>query len=263
MDSIISSPANERLKHARRVRDGREEGLIFIEGERLSEECVSSGLEVVACFHSPHPTERSGALIEELLRAGCPVYRVADSVLGTVTDTVHPQGVVVIARRPEFSEADLAAGGEGMPLLVCLDGVQDPGNFGTLVRTAEAAGASGVVALKGCVDGYSPKALRASMGSAFRLPVVSGLDGNGLPGFVRERGLKLVTASAEGGIVYTDFDWRQGAAVIFGNEARGVSRELMERCDAVVRIPLRGGVESLNVSAAAAVVLFEAARQRR
>jgi TrmH family RNA methyltransferase len=260
---IITSPANERLKQARRVRDGRERGLIFVEGERLVEECLQSGLKLFACFHSPELSERAEKIIEELARRRCPIYPVADAVLETVSDTVSMQGLIVLAERPAHSfDRVLPERYENEKFIVCLDAVQDPGNFGAIVRTSEAAGASGLIALNGTVDAFAPKTLRSSMGSAFRLPIVTDIEGERLED-VRAAGLRIVATDAHGDVVYSDYDWRQPIMVVFGNEARGVGAELLERCDARLRIPLRPPVESLNVAAAAAAVLFEAARQRR
>ncbi len=260
---IITSPANERLKHARRVRDGRERGLIFVEGERLVEECLQSDLKLVACFHLPEPNPRAQSVIADLARRDCPLYPTTEAALETVGDTVNTQGLIALAERPISNLKQALAAQNGMePLVVCPDAVQDPGNFGTIVRTAEAAGASGVVALKGSVDAFAPKTLRSSMGSAFRLPIVTEVESEELLDEVRAAGLKIVATAANGETVYSDYDWRQPVMVIFGNEARGVSEDLSERCDARLRIRLRAPVESLNVAAAAAVVLFEAARQR-
>jgi TrmH family RNA methyltransferase len=260
---IITSPANERLKHARRVRDGRERGLIFVEGERLVEECLQSGLKLIACFHLPEPSPRAQSVIAELARRDCPLYPTVEAALATVGDTVNTQGLIALAERPASNLDQILAAREGMePLVVCLDAVQDPGNFGTIVRTAEAAGASGVMALKGSVDAFAPKTLRSSMGSAFRLPIVTDVEGEEWLDEARAAGLKIVATATDGAVVYSDYDWRRPAVVIFGNEARGVSADLSERCDARLRIGLRAPVESLNVAAAAAVILFEAARQR-
>jgi RNA methyltransferase, TrmH family len=263
-DMVITSPSNERLKHARRVRDGREPGLIFVEGERLVEECLQSGLKLTACFHEPDPTPRAQRIIAETASRGCALYPALRAALETVGDTVNTQGLIVIAERPE-SDFDLALRArDGVaPLVICLDSAQDPGNFGGVVRTAEAAGASGVVATKGSVDAFAPKTLRSSMGSAFRLPIVTGLEGEDLAPRARAANLRMVATTAGGETIYSSYDWRRPTMVVFGNEARGVGRELLERCDERLRIPLRAPVESLNVAAAAAVILFEAARQRR
>lgn len=255
---LITSPANERLKHARRVRDGREEKLIFIEGERLIEECLLSGLQLKECFHSPETSARAQTILAELERRGCQTFPTADPVLETISDTVNTQGLMVIAERPSAT-MDRILSGNG--LIVCLDAVQDPGNFGTIVRTAEAAGARGIIALKGSVDAFAPKTLRSAMGSAFRLPIVTDVGANELIENARLKDLKIVVAAADGKTIYSDFNWRQPAVIVLGNEANGVRQELLDQCDARVGIPLCAPVESLNVSAAAAVILFEASRQ--
>ncbi len=261
---LITSPANQHLKRARGVRDGREPELIFVEGERLGEECVYSALELAACFHVPEPGARAQEVIGEAQRRGCPVYAVTEAALAAVSDTVNSQGLVLLARRPQCSVAQaLRAAAESSGLVVGLDAVQDPGNFGTIVRTAEAAGAAGVIALRGSVDAFAPKTLRSAMGSAFRLPLADGAGMNEVLAACRAAGMRTVATAAEAEISYDDYDWRQSALVFFGNEAGGLRPELLEQCDAAVRIPIRHPVNSINVAAAAAVILFEAARQRR
>ena len=260
----ITSSSNERLKLARRVRDGREPDLIFVEGERLIEECLQSRLTLTACFYVTEPGPRAQKIIDEVERRGCPRFPVTPAALQSISDTVSSQGLIAIAGRPKAVFEQTLAPRDGVaPLTVCLDMVQDPGNFGTIVRTAEAAGASGVVATKGSVDAFAPKTLRSSMGSALRLPVATGIESEELLTRIRAAELNVVATTANGEKVYSDYNWRRPTMVIFGAEASGVRRELLERCDERLRIPLRDPVESLNVAAAAAAVLFEAARQRR
>lgn len=256
---LITSPANERLKHARRIRDGRENDLVFVEGERLIEECLQSGLAMETCFHSPEPSPRAQAILAELAQRGCPAFATADAVLATISDTVNSQGLIVIAKRPASTLDQVLSSGSP---IVCLDAVQDPGNFGSVLRTAEAAGAKGVISLKGSVDAFAPKTLRSAMGSAFRLPIATDVGVDELLANARAAGLKVVATAAETDNLYFNFDWRQPAVIVFGNEANGVSQEVLNRCDARVGIPLCASVESLNVAAAAAVILFETARQR-
>lgn len=257
---LLTSPANERLKQARRVRDGREPELIFIEGERLVEEALQAGLALHACFHTPEPSPRSQQILTTLRARGCPLYAATAAVLATISDTVNSQGLIVLAERPTAGLQPMLTAAQ--PLIVGLDAVQDPGNFGTIVRTAEAAGASGVLALKGSADAFAPKTLRSAMGSAFRLPLVAGANVAVLEQ-VQAAGLVVVGTVMEAELSYTEFDWRQPALVLFGNEARGMRPEVLAQCAARVRIPLQAPVESLNVAAAAAALLFEAARQRR
>lgn len=256
---MITSPANERLKHARRVREGREPDLIFVEGERLVEECLQSRLNLAACFHSPELSPRSEKILGMIANRECPTFPVADAVMANLSDMVTPQGIVVLVERPRASLDDALTANA---LIVGLDAVQDPGNFGAIVRTAEAAGASAVVALKGSVEAFAPKTLRSAMGSAFRLPILTDVEAEDLLPLFRARGVRVVAAAADGETVYTDYDWREPVMVVFGNEARGVNPELLERCKARLRIPTRAPVESLNVAAAVAVILFEASRQR-
>lgn len=261
---IISSPANERLKLARRVRDGREAGLLFIEGERLSEECLQANLPLIACFHSPEPSARTQTILATLEQRQCPLWPTTDAVLATISDTVQPQGLILLAERPRTTLAQALAGrNEQPPLTVCCDAIQDPGNLGTILRTAEAAGASGLITLKGTTDVFAPKTLRSAMGSAFRLPLATGLSTDELLFATRAAGLRLVAADGAAKHTYLQYDWRRPTAVVLGNEARGLRTELLERCDAHIRIPLHAPVESLNVASAAAVILFEAARQRQ
>jgi TrmH family RNA methyltransferase len=260
---LITSPANERLKHARRVRDGREPDLIFVEGERLIEESLRSNLSLAYCFHSPAPSPRAQAVLNQLQQRECPLFATTDAALASVSDTVHTQGLALIAERPVAAlDQTFSCRHGNAALVVCLDAVQDPGNFGTIVRTAEAAGASGMVSLKGSVDAFAPKTLRSAMGSAFRLPIATNVIAEELLPRARGAGLKVAAAAMEGDVTYTDFDWRQPAMVILGNEANGVRAEVLKECDVRVNIPLRAPVESLNVAAAAAVLLFEAVRQR-
>ncbi|HZS08391.1 MAG TPA: RNA methyltransferase [Blastocatellia bacterium] len=261
---LITSPANQHLRRARGVRDGKEPGLIFVEGERLCEECVSSGLELVACFHSPMPTPRAWGVIAEVRRRECPSYEVVDAALDAVSDTVNSQGLIMLATRPAYDlHRVIATGVESDGLIVCLDAVQDPGNFGTIVRTAEAAGAGGVVALRGSADAFAPKTLRSAMGSAFRLPTAADVSADELMAACRAAGIRRVATAADAVISYDDYDWRRPALVIFGNEANGIRPELIEGCDDVVKIPVRPPVNSINVAASVAVILFEAGRQRR
>lgn len=258
---VITSASNERIKHAKRVRDGRERELIFVEGERLAEECARSGLTIHACFHSQQPTERSRALVTSL--APAIVFPTADSVLESLSDTTTTQGIILLAERPRRELSEALNDGPNAPLLVALDRIQDPGNFGSLVRTAEAAGAGGLIGLNGCTDPFAPKALRSAMGSAFRLPIITTAEPNEVLAFCQRRGVRMAGATGAADMAHYEYDWRQPTLLVLGNEARGVSADLLDRCDVRLRIPLHAGVESLNVAAAGAAMLFEAVRQRR
>ena len=261
---LITSPVNSQLKYARRVRDGREPEAIFVEGERLCEECLQSGLKLIAGFHPSSLSSRAEAIIAELHRRACPLYEVADAALATVSDTVNSQGIILLATRPTFTlHQVLATHADQAALIVGLDAVQDPGNLGTIMRTAEAAGANGVIALSGSADTFAPKTLRSAMGSAFRLPITTDTAPGELLAACQSANIMMAATAADAPLDYSEYDWRQPTLVIFGNEARGVNSSLLAHCETKLRIPLHQPVESLNVAAAAAVMLFEAARQRR
>jgi TrmH family RNA methyltransferase len=260
----LSSYHNQHLKLARRIREGKERELILIEGSRLIAECLASGLELKMAFNVQSSPVDSSDLAAKLRSSECPVYDVDEKLLSSLSDTVTPQGMIVIAKRPQHSIVELLQSGDSCEqLVVLLDRVQDPGNAGTIVRTAEAAGATGIAASAGTVDLLSPKALRASMGSAFRLPIVPGVSVTHFLDAARRGGIAVVGTAADGDSVYSDHDWTRPTLVMLGNEAGGLAAELLAHCDTVVRIPLTEPVESLNVASAAAALLFEAARQRR
>jgi RNA methyltransferase, TrmH family len=253
---MIQSTANEKIKEARRVRDGREPGFFFIEGLRLAEEAVKSGLKIRLALADPswQSEARAMALLSQL-----PVQWASAQVLESLSGTVQSQGIQLIAHRP-VPAAHLPTDGR---LWLALEQVQDPGNVGTLLRTAEAAGVAAILATPGCADPYAPKVLRSAMGSAFRLPLWRDVSEEKLRAECREAGFQLVCATAEAELEYTDYDWRQKTCLLLGNEAKGVSAEMRDCADVCLRIPMAASVESLNVASAGAVLLFEAARQHR
>lgn len=255
---IITSSSNERIKHARRVREGRERDWIFVEGERLVAECVDTGLVLQVCFVTAEVSADQQELLGKLT---CPIFEVSESVLDSLSDTMSTQGIIVIAERP-WTDLERVFSTQA-PLILGLDRVQDPGNVGTLVRTAEAAAASGLLLFAGCADAFAPKTLRSAMGSAFRLPILADVSGEGVISACRARGLKSVVASGDAETLYDAYDWQQPTLLILGNEGRGASESIIAACDVRVRIPLQAPVESLNVAAAGAAILFEAARQRQ
>ncbi len=258
---VISSPVNPQLKFARRVREGKEPEAIFIEGERLCEEALKSGLSLIVAFHSPDPSPRSQRILASLHQQNCYTYETTPEAFEAVSDTVNSQGIIIIAQRPVWNFDQVITASSN--LLMTFDAIQDPGNAGTILRTAEAAGVQGLTAIRGTTDCTSPKALRSAMGAAFRLPILANLEAEQIIAACREHNITVAATASEGSLVYSDYDWRQPTMVIFGNEANGVKPEILAACDVRLNIPLQAPVESLNVASAAAIILFEAARQRR
>jgi TrmH family RNA methyltransferase len=262
--SKITSRSNELVKQARPVRDGRVPDLIFVEGVRLCEEAADAGLNIETVFYTEDLVEqgRGSLLLKALAGKSKRNVLVSDDVIGSISDTDTPQGIVLLASRPGSRLEAVKGGPSSVPLIVVLHRVNNPSNAGAVIRTAEAAGATGVVLTSGSADPFSPKALRGAMGSSFRLPVVTGADLQDLSSWLHKREIQTLSASQRSDRIYTEVDMRGPCAVVLGAEASGLSDEEAAATDASVRIPMRSPVDSLNVSVAAAILLYEAARQR-
>ncbi|HEX8691870.1 MAG TPA: RNA methyltransferase [Longimicrobium sp.] len=249
----------ERLVRSLAVRKHREaEGLFLVEGVRAVEDLLASPLPVrmVVASSSLEDTPRGAALRRSVEERGLPLRETGERELRDLAGTEQPQGVLAVAAIPRATLAGLKVDAEPAVLLV-LDAVQDPGNFGTLVRTAEALGAAGVLALPGTVDPWNPKAVRAAMGSSFRLPVVPATWDEAAP-WLAERAVAVVAAVV--GAAPLPVPPPRRAALVLGNEGAGVGAETLARADLRAGVPLRGRTESLNVAAAGAILLHELLR---
>jgi RNA methyltransferase, TrmH family len=191
------------------------------------------------------------------------VASVSEKLLESVSYTKTPQGIIVLAQRPEASEKRLTASLDGNSLLVVLHQINNPVNVGAILRTAEAAGATGVITTRNTTDPFSPKSLRGAMGSAFRLPIWSGVSFEEMIDWCRKRRTVTVCADVDATTSYTGINWTGPTALVLGPESTGLTQEELERADQRVSIPMKGDAESLNVSVAAGILLFEAARQRK
>lgn len=260
----ITSRDNSLLRRARAVRDGKVEDLIFVEGLRLCEEALMSGLEIDSVIFSDEIQKkaRAGTLIADLGKVCERLASVSEKLLETVSYTKTPQGIVVLAKRPISGRAKLEEKQDRASLVVILHGINNPVNVGAILRTAEAAGATGIVTTQHTSDPFSPKSLRGAMGSAFRLPMWTAAAYTDVLSWCAQHKIKTVGADARGSSLYTEIDWTEPRALLVGPESSGLSEEEMEVTDEAVRIPMQGNVESLNVGVAAAIVLYEAARQR-
>jgi TrmH family RNA methyltransferase len=260
----ITSRDNSLLRQARAVRDGKVDELIFVEGLRLCVEALRSRLEIEAVIASEEliVKERAAEAFAELSKAAQRTGTVSEKLLESISYTKTPQGIVVLARRPESSEQRLTLSLGVKPLLVVLHQINNPVNVGAILRTAEAAGATGIITTKNTSDPFSPKSLRGAMGSAFRLPIWRNTDFAEVLAWCRDRSISLVATAAGATMKHTDWDWKRASAVVFGPESTGLTGEELRATDQTVSIPMQGEVESLNVSVAAGILLYEAARQR-
>ena len=260
--SEIKSRDNEKLKFARRVREGKEEGLVFVEGARLSHECVRSNLEIEFGLVTPEFVDSS---VFDAFKGvtGRSFFSVSEKLLGSVADTKSPQGIVLIARRPKQLAVDdlLRRLDARFPVIVYLHRVNNPSNIGAVVRTAEAAGVSGVVVSENSADPFSPKSLRASMGSAFRLPIVTNAAIGDVISSAKKDKFQTVAIDVTGTVSHTKYDWKQETLLIFGSEADGLADDILAASDHTLSIEMNNEVESLNLAVSCGIVLFEAKRQ--
>jgi TrmH family RNA methyltransferase len=260
---LIRSRSNRLVRRLRALKEqGAREGLALLEGPKLIEEATLSGIPIVEVAASPRLTRstRGQRLARELEAHGTPIRWLTDEILDSLSEVEVSQGVLALARRPDFDEARLYV---AVPLLLVAVAIQNPGNLGGLLRTAEAAGASGAYLTDGSADPFGWKALRGSMGSAFRLPHLAGLRADDALARLRARGVEAVAAVAGAPTRYDELDLRKPVAFVLGNEGAGLPDHLLHTIPLQVSIPMPGAVESLNVGVAAGVLMFEAARQRR
>jgi RNA methyltransferase, TrmH family len=249
----VESRQNGRIKELRAaLARGARTPHIAVEGLHLIEEAVKSDLKLHTIF------VRSGSegLLEHLELGDAEVLIVTEDVFLSATTTEHPQGIAALVEAPEFT---LQAMLRGTPLVVIAAGLQDPGNLGTMVRSAEAFGATGMILLPGTVSLSNAKTLRASSGSAFRLPVIA-MSADDAFAALREAGVQIVAAVARDG---GEADLRGPCALLLGNEGSGLPDAWITSADARVTIPYPGAVESLNAAVAGSVLLYDAMRQRR
>jgi TrmH family RNA methyltransferase len=260
---LLTSRDNPVLKKFRLVLEQARRApadLVVAEGVRVLEEAAAAGLalDAVLVAEGFGGTAREKALLDSWAASGVRTYEAEDRLIRSISAVVTPQGALALVRMPERRLRDLDL--SGSPLVVCACGIQDPGNLGSLIRTALAAGAACLCTTPGTVSARNPKTVRSSAGTFFRLPVVEGVAPDEMLDYCRAAGIQLYRSSASEGIPFTRIDFNRPAGILLGNEAKGLA-QLWSALPAF-RIPMARGVESLNVAAAGAVVLFEASRQR-
>jgi TrmH family RNA methyltransferase len=235
-----------------------------VEGAKVLGVALAAGVPVESVYIDRQllsPIDPAQAVLDQAYSAGSRVFELEPGVLGRVASTVTPQPVLAVV--PDVDVPLAWLGDQGADLvLVCVD-VRDPGNAGTVLRSAEAAGASGVVFCDGSVDPFNPKTVRASAGAVFHIPVVMGGEVDAVLPELREWGLHRLGAVAAEGQEYSTTDLASPVALVLGNEGHGLPEGAQRNLDGRVTIPMAGRAESINVGMAAAVLCFEAARQRR
>ncbi len=263
---MITSPTNTRMKEVRLLRQAkyrRARGEYFIEGIKLMEEALRHSEPVRQVVYSPQLEKvKRGVELLSLVRKNLPqvewVY-ISDAVMESIADTQNHQGILAVLKKKEQSWAELWKR-EGIILL--LHELQDPGNLGTILRTADAGGAAGAVLSAGTADPYNPKAVRATMGSIFRLPFLTEQDISECLRILRSRNFRVWAATPQGRQSLWEADFSRPAAVLLGQEGGGLPESLIALCDGSLTIPMKSGMDSLNVAMAAGLIVYEALRQK-
>lgn len=258
----VASRQNALVKELRRAFSSGErtpDGCCAIESIRIVEEAIRSGLRFRAVFFRQSSQEVANRLLPQL-GAHVETLVLPDDVFAGAVATETPQGVAALVKLKTFELEDALRPHE--PLLLVATGIQDPGNLGTMLRSAEAFGASGVLLAERTVSPFNPKTVRASAGSVFRLPVISVKVEEALPA-LRGRGLRLIGSSSHKGTPADEADLSGPVALFIGSEAAGLPRELISQMDEMVIVPHAARVESLNAAMAASVLLYESSRQRK
>jgi TrmH family RNA methyltransferase len=257
---MITSTKNPRIKEVRalqaRAKARREAQAFVVEGVRLGEEALAAGWLPVSVFYTQDLGERGQEILKKFEAQNVPVEEVATHVMKAASDTQSSQGILLVLPMKFLPIPDTP------DFILIADRVRDPGNLGTLLRSAAAAGVQAVFLGDESVDAFSPKVLRGAMGAHFRLPIHT-LNYQEILSQCERHNLKILVTAAEEGTPYTNEDLTRPVAIVVGGEAEGAHHTLFERADGIIHIPMPGGGESLNAGVAGSIVLFEAVRQRK
>ncbi len=260
----ISSKDNSIIKNLRSLADSKyrkKEQAFLIEGVKMVEEALRDNAGVKMVMAAPSLLQHHGKGVLKLAEdKGIDILWVSERLMDTLSESKTPQPVMAVTRMKQRSEEELLAHSSG--LIVIAHQLQDPGNLGTIIRTAEAVGASGVAVTTNTVDPFNAKAIRASMGSILRLPLLQVGDISSFIKKCKQKGFQTVATTLTGEKAHVDVDLRKPTAVILGQEGAGLPQDIMADIDLRIRIPMAETIDSLNVATAAAVILYEAMRQR-
>ncbi len=266
---MITSNANSQVKDLvrlmRKSRARNEARVFLVEGPRMAGELARDPDwrgRISKIYLSESYADRNKKEQEELRRCA-QAEILADPVFAHVSDTKTPQGILAVVRQREYTMNDILGTDAAHAHVAVLEDLQDPGNLGTIFRTAEAAGATGIILSRDCVDVYNPKVVRSTMGAVLRMPFLYVEDLIGTIDELKQTGLRVFAADLSGDRTYDEEDYTSGCAFLIGNEGNGLRKEVAECADHRVVIPMHGEAESLNAGVAAAVLMFEVSRQRR
>ncbi len=265
---MISSTSNPRIRKLcnwqSKAKERRKDGVFLAEGIKMLEEAPPSWIREVyltedALKKIEHLPRDAKQVLDKLNKTGYEL--VSDEVMKKCSDTQTPQGAIVVLDRPAYHREEMLSKKDGLFLII--EDLQDPGNLGTIVRTAEGAGVDGIFLSKDTVDLYNPKTIRSTMGSVYRMPCLYVDDLSEVLRDMKKRGISAYAAHLSGTGMHYDFSYKKGTAFMIGNEGNGLKKETADLADCYLKIPMEGKVESLNAAIATSVLLYEAYRQRR
>lgn len=256
---LITSSQNKIVKKISaltRKKERNETKLFIAEGERIVKEIPP---QWQVCCYAVSQSYSKGIEKADFFKTD-KIYIISDDIFAKISDTVTPQGIIALCRQKTFDISDVL--NKENPFIVLLENISDPGNAGTIIRTADAAGADSVILTHGCVDLYNPKLIRSTMGSVFHLPIITEVSSREIMTVFKKKGIKTFASHLKAHCSVYEADLSGAAAVLIGNEANGLTPEITELADCLVKIPMPGLAESMNASAAAAVLIYEGLRQR-
>ena len=256
---MITSASNQKIKNLiniiQKSKARREQDVFITEGVKMFQEAPMDKIVEVYVAESFYET---GTAREKIQQCGYEIL--SDELFKKVSDTQTPQGILCVMKQYHYELEDLFQ--KENPLFLILEDIQDPGNLGTMVRTAEGAGVDGIIMTKGTVDIYNPKTIRSTMGSVYRMPFIYTDDLLGVMKQLQEKEVKLYAAHLKGNQFYHQLDYKGATAFLIGNEGNGLKDETADAADVYMKIPMEGKVESLNAAVASVILMYEAARQR-
>lgn len=266
---MITSANNQQLKAVsallKKSKERKEKKSFVVEGPRMVVEAPAESLKAVYVSENFEINPENQALIKDLeakCKASGAVFEVvADAVFKSVSDTQTPQGIMAVVSMPEYSLEQLLDGDKTH--LLILESIQDPGNLGTMIRTGEGAGVTGIIMNKTTVDLFNPKTIRSTMGSIYRIPYYVTEDLSQTLNQLKGKGISLYAAHLKGEHYYTEEDYTKACGFLIGNEGNGLSDDIANQADSYIKIPMEGQVESLNAAISATLLMYEANRQRR
>lgn len=259
---MITSVSNSQIKqvcaYVQKAKERRKDEVFVVEGAKMFEEAPTNW--IIKAYVTESFLQKYASKEVETKLKQVPFETVSEDVFSKMSDTKTPQGVLCVMKWPQYSLADITRDSQGVYVL--LEDIQDPGNLGTIIRTGEGAGISGVIMTRETVDIFNPKTIRATMGSVYRVPFIYVETLSEAIDLLQQKGVKVYAAHLKGECYYDACDYTAGSAFLIGNEGNGLKETTADLADTYVKIPMAGKVESLNAAIATSLFMYEAKRQR-